>query len=96
MLDRFRKSLHTSLSHYIDSANTNWYIVVPFYLMSCRPTPHTATGFSPYYLLHEREMGLPSSDNLKAKLPKEKENFDQDRRLENLKSSLQIAYKAVK
>jgi len=41
-------------------------------------------------------MALPNSDNLKAKLPKEKENFDQDRRLENLKSSLQLAYKAVK
>jgi len=41
-------------------------------------------------------MTLPNSDNLKAKLPKEKANFDQDRRLENLKSSLQLAYKAVK
>jgi len=29
-------------------------------------------------------MALPNSDNLKAKLPMEKENFDQDRRLENL------------
>ena len=41
-------------------------------------------------------MALPNSDNLKAKLPKEKEKFDQDRRLENLKSGLQPAYKTVK
>ena len=41
-------------------------------------------------------MALPNSDNLKAKLPKEKQNFDQYDRLENLKSSLQLAYKAVK
>jgi len=41
-------------------------------------------------------MALPNSDNLKAKLPKEKENFDQDCQLENLKSSLQLAYKEVK
>jgi len=41
-------------------------------------------------------MALSNSDNLEAKLPKEKENFDQDRRLENLKHSLQRAYKSVK
>jgi len=64
--------------------------------MAYRATPNTTTGFSPYYLLHGREMALPNSDNLKAKLPKEKENFDQDRRLENLKSSLRLTYKAVK
>jgi len=64
--------------------------------MSYRATPHTTTGLSPYYLLHAREMTLPNSENLKAKLPKEKENFDQDRRLENLKSSPQLAYKEVK
>jgi len=49
-----------------------------------------------YYLLHGREMALPNSDNLKAKLSKEKENLDQGCRLENLNSSLQLAYKAVK
>ena len=86
MVERFHRSLHTSLSHYIDSANTNWEIVVQFYLMSYRATPHMTTHFSLYYLLHGREMALPNSDNLKAKFSKE--NFDQDRRLENLKSSL--------
>ena len=40
--------------------------------MSYRATPHTKTGLSLYYLLHGRETALPSSDNLKAKLPKEK------------------------
>jgi len=43
--------------------------------MSYRATPNTTTDFSPYYLLHGREMALPNSDNLKAKLPKEKENL---------------------
>jgi len=96
MVERFHRSLHSGLSHYIDSANTNWDIVVPFYLMSYRATPNTTTGFGPYYLLHGREMALPNSDNLKAKLSKKKESLDQDCRLENLKSSLQLAYKAVK
>jgi len=64
--------------------------------MSYRATPHTTTAYSPYYLLHGREMSLPNSGNLKAKLPKEKENFDQDRQLENFKFSPQPGYKAVK
>ena len=96
MVQRFHGSFHTGLSHYIDSANINWDIVVTLYLMSYRATPNTTTGFSSYYLLHGREMALPNSDNLKTKLPKEKENFDQDCRLQNLKSSLQLAYKEVK
>ena len=41
-------------------------------------------------------MALPNSDNLKVKLSKQKESFDQDCRLQNLKSSLQLTYKAVK
>ena len=72
IVKRLHRSLHSGLSYYIDSANTNWHIVVPFYLMSYRATPNTTTGFSPYYLLHGREMALPNSDNLKAKLSKEK------------------------
>jgi len=36
-------------------------------------------------------MVLPSTDNLKARLPKD--NTDDDQRLENLKSNLRLAYK---
>jgi len=43
--------------------------------MSYCATPNTTTGFSPYYLLHGREMALPNSDNFKAKLSKEKRKF---------------------
>jgi len=32
----------------------------------------------PVLLLHGKEIALPNSDVLKAKLPKEKGNFDQD------------------
>ena len=56
MVERFHRSLHSGLSHYIDSANTNWDVVVPFYLMAYRATPNTTTGFSPFYPLHGREM----------------------------------------
>ena len=95
MIERSHRSLQLGLSHYIDSANTKWDIVVPFYLMAYRATPNTTTGFSLYYLLHGREMALPNSENLKAKLSKQ-ESLDQNRILENLKSSLRSAYQPVK
>jgi len=38
-------------------------------------------------------MQLPSNDSLKARCVKE--NTSQDRRIENLKASLRVAYKAV-
>jgi hypothetical protein len=53
--------------------------------------PSHSHGLSPFYLLHGREMVLPSTDNLKARLPKD--DTDEDRRLENLKSNLKLAYK---
>jgi hypothetical protein len=96
MTERWHRSLHSGLSHYINSANTNWDIVIPFYLMVYRATPNTTTDFSPYYLLHGTELTLPSSDNLKVKLSTDKENSDLDYRLENLKSNLRLAYKSVK
>ena len=91
MIERWHRSLHTGLSHYIDSANTIWDTLVLFYLMAYHAMPNATTGYSPFYLLHGREMTLPNDNNLKAKLSKEKENFDQDRRLETLKSSLKLA-----
>jgi len=59
--------------------------------MSYRATLHTTTGYRPFYLLHGREMVLPSTDNLKARL--RKDNTENDQRLENLKSNLRLAYK---
>ena len=64
--------------------------------MAYRATPNTTTGYSPFYLLHGREMTLPSSDDLKAKLSKEVESSDHTHRLENLKSSLKFAYESVR
>ena len=93
VIERFHKSLHEGLSHYINSTNTNWDTLVPFYLMSSRATPHSSTGFSPFYLLHGREMVLPNSDDLKAKLPQDNPSYQQ--RLENLRSNLKLAYELV-
>jgi hypothetical protein len=61
--------------------------------MAYRATPNTVTGYSPFYLLHGREMMLPGSDDLRAKVLKM--SLDQDQLLQNLKSSLRMAYKEI-
>jgi transposase InsO family protein len=94
LLERWHRSLHTGLSHYINASHTNWDVVVPFYLVAYRATPNTVTKFSPFYLLHGREMPLPNSDNLKARVSRE--NPDHHQRLQNLKASLNAAYKCVR
>ena len=93
LLERWHRSLHTGLSHYINASHTNWDVVVPFYLMAYRDAPNTVTKFRPFYFLHGREMPLPNSDNLKARVSRE--NPDHHQRLQNLKASLHAAYKCV-
>lgn len=95
-IERFHRSLHDGLSHYVDATGTNWDVVVPFFLMAYRATPNSTTKFSPYYLLHGREMPLPSADDINAKLPEAAQNLEQATRLENLKHSLRTAYEIVR
>ena len=85
MVERLHRSLHTGLSHFIDASHTNWDTIVPFYLMAYRTTPNTTTGYSPFFLLHGREMPLPSNDNLKAKVSSSEP--DLNRRIETLKAT---------
>ena len=93
MVERFQRSLHVGMSHYINAANRNWIEVLPFYLMAYRTTPNTTTGYSLFFLLHCREMSLQSNENLKAKLSKPDPILSQ--RMDNLKATLKRAYKAV-
>jgi transposase InsO family protein len=96
IVERFHKTLHDGLSHYIDSSGTNWDNVVPFFLMAHRGTPSCSTGYSPYYLLHGREMKIPTEDDLTAKLSPEAQNADFAHRLEDLKSNLRKAFEIVR
>jgi hypothetical protein len=82
-IERWHKDIQTALSHYINSANTNWDTILPFVLMAKRATPHSVTAYSPSYLLHGTDTQLPSNDSLKAHCVKE--NINQHRRLKNLR-----------
>jgi hypothetical protein len=61
-VERLHRFIHAGLSHYVNTNNTNWDVLTPFFLMVYRATPHTVIQFSPFYLLHGREMLLPNND----------------------------------
>ena len=58
--ERLHRDLHACLSHYVNSANTKWDILVPFYLMSHRAKPHSATGFSPFFCYMAEKLYYPA------------------------------------
>jgi hypothetical protein len=93
MVERFHRAIRDSISHYIDSTDTNWDAVFPFFSMAYRATPHSTTNYSPFYLLYDREMVVPNEEKLKAKISPDIHDADQVQRLGNLKSSLIKAYK---
>jgi transposase InsO family protein len=70
MTERLHRTLHTGRSYFVNSANNNWDVLVHFFLMAYTSTPNTTTKYSPFYLLHGREMPLPTNENLKLKFQK--------------------------
>jgi hypothetical protein len=65
-------------------------------MMAYRGIPRGTSKFSPFFLLHGREMVQPTSQDLKAKLTLEVRETDFAYRLENLISTLQSDYKIVR
>jgi hypothetical protein len=88
MIERLHKTMNQGLSHYVNSAGTDWDTLIPFYMMAYRGTPHGTHGFSPFYLLHGRETILPKSQALKPKLTADARETENANRLEKLKSTL--------
>jgi transposase InsO family protein len=58
-IERLHRTLHTGLSHFVNSTNNNWDVLVPFYLMVHRATPNTTTRYSPLYL---EQLQIPPLD----------------------------------
>jgi transposase InsO family protein len=93
--ERLNRTMNQALSFYVNAAGNDWDRLLCFYVMSYNSVPHGVTGFSPYYMLYGKEMCLPTSDTIRARLAPEVENTDQAARLENLKTTLQLAYQAA-
>jgi transposase InsO family protein len=94
--ERFHQTLNRGLSYYVNASGTNWDTLIPFYLMAYNGTPHVSTGLSPHYLLHGEEIVLPTTHGHRAELPPDIRGTELEPRLENLRSSLRLAYRAAR
>jgi transposase InsO family protein len=93
-IERIHKTMNQGFSHYVNLSGTDWDNLISSYLMVYRGTLHGTSGYSSYYLLHGREMILPTSQNLRAKLTSDFRETEYAHRLEYLKSTLKSAYKS--
>jgi hypothetical protein len=72
-IERLHTTMNQGLSHYVNLSGTDWDSLIPFYMMAYRGTPHGTSKFSTFYLLHGREIVLPTSQDLRVKLKSEKQ-----------------------
>jgi transposase InsO family protein len=63
-VEKFHLGLNQTMSHYVNKYGNDWDEFVNYALMAHRAIPHSITRFSPYYLLHGRQMKLPMEDDL--------------------------------
>jgi len=98
-VERFHAGLNQTMSHYGNKYGNDWDDYVDCTLLVHRATPHSITKFSPYYLLHGRNMRLPHMDDLSARMETaEKEAGITDRvdsHIQTLAGKLSEAYEVV-
>jgi hypothetical protein len=68
-------------------------VKLSYFLSAYRATPHSTAGYSPFSLLHGREIVTPTNENLRPKGPKPTKKPEQ--LIESLQTSLRQAYRAV-
>lgn len=88
VVERSHQTLMNFLSHYINEKQDDWDEWIDYALMAYRTTPHTATGYSPYYLNHGREARLPTELQT-SKLAKD---YNEDDYVQHVVKGLQQAY----
>lgn len=62
VVERFHGTLIQMIRHFVRKDGKDWDRWVPFTLMAYRNTVHSATGFTPHFLLCGREMTLPGEE----------------------------------
>ena len=63
-VEKFHLGLNQTMSHYVNKYGSDWDEFVNYALMAQRAIPHSITRYSPFYLLHGRQMRLPMEDDL--------------------------------
>jgi hypothetical protein len=95
-IERYHKTLCESLLYYVNACGNYWDTLVLLFLMAFRNTPQGTSKFTPFEMMHGREMVLPSLQDRKSKLGPEFRNSDHAPRLENLKANIRSAYKLAR
>lgn len=91
IVERSHQTLMSHLKSFVDNDQRNWDKWLPYAMMVYRSTPHSTTKYTPYYLLHGREMRLPT-DWIKEEL---QQDLSEDDLVNEIKRRLQIAHKQV-
>ena len=58
IVERSHQTIMTGLSQFISNDQKDWDVWLPYVMMTYRCTQHSTMKYSPYYLLHGREMRL--------------------------------------
>jgi transposase InsO family protein len=86
--ERQHKTLQEYLRHYVNADQSNWDDWLVYSTHTYNTTPHTATGYEPFYLLYGRHAALPTA--LVTKDPTPLYSFDDYSK--ELKFRLQTAH----
>jgi hypothetical protein len=92
-VERSHSTFTAMVSHFVRTDQRDWDKWDPIVQMAYRSTPHTITGYSPFFLLHGREMTLPFPLDVKPKL--RKADIEDDN-VKTLAHKLEKAYKVVR
>uniref|UniRef100_A0A3B5A4H6 Gypsy retrotransposon integrase-like protein 1 n=1 Tax=Stegastes partitus TaxID=144197 RepID=A0A3B5A4H6_9TELE len=64
MVERFNRTLKEQLAKLIHQSGGEWDHYLPAVVLSFNSTPHSSTGYSPYFLAHGREPRVPANVDL--------------------------------
>jgi len=98
-IENFHAGLNQTMSHYVDKYGNYWDDCVDYALMVHRATSYSFTKFSPYTLLHGRDIRLLNMNDQSARMEVPgKELHSQDKvgnRIQTLAGKLNEAYEVV-
>lgn len=92
LVERLHRTLVHSLACIVRRDGRDWDRWIPYTLLAYRSTPHSSTGYTPYFLVHGREPQLPLGCQFRAGHPDEgRKEF-----VEALKQRISEAYSIAK
>jgi hypothetical protein len=56
------------MKHYVNKFENDWDDYVDYAVMVHRATAHTTVKYSPYYLVHGRDLRMPNVSDLSARM----------------------------